>query len=387
MHSNLMQKTIVILGAGIGGIVAARELRRHLGNKHRIVLIDRSAVHSFPPSYLWVMMGWRRASAICKPLSLLEKHGIEFHHAAITSIATSPIVVETERDVFPCDYLVIALGAELAWDSIPGLTSNANTFYTLEGAERLAAKLSSFPGGRISIAIGGMPYKCPPAPYEAALLIDSYLARKGIAEYSITLHTPEPAPLSVAGPVAGSAVRQLLEQRRIELTTKANIISVDQHERRLTFHDGTSEQSDLLIIVPPHRAPAVIRAHGLCDDNGWIPVDEQTLRTRHHRVYAIGDVTTIATANGFAIPKAGVFALAQAEVIAHNIAREIHQSGTAKEFTGTGFCFLETGNGRAGYVSGNFFAKPSPSVTLHEPSVGYHWAKVVFEKYWLWRWF
>ena len=155
----------------------------------------------------------------------------------------------------------------------------------------------------------------------------------------------------------------------------------------MTFENGLTASFDLLIAIPPHQVPQVVTSAKLTNDSGWIPVDERTLRTPQSNVFAIGDVTTIPLASGFTLPKAGVFALNQAEVVAHNIAAEINGRVVHREFSGDGYCFLETGNGRAGYISGNFFAKPSPLASFYEPSVKYHWAKVVFEKYWLWRWF
>ncbi len=380
----MASKTIVILGGGIGGIVAARELRRHLERRHRIVLIDRNATHSFPPSYLWVIVGWRKPEAISRPLSLLANHGIEFRQADVTRIDTEKRQIETQQEKIPYDHLVIALGAELSGSTVPGYSQSAETFYTLEGATRLRRKLEEFRGGRISIVIAELPYKCPPAPYEAALLIESYFARKGIS-VKISVHTPESSPLSVAGPGGSSALRQLLESRRIRLFTKRKLAAVE--DGGLRFEDGSQAGYDLIIGVPPHTVPDVILRSGLAGDSGWIPVDERTLRTREKDAYALGDVTVITLPNGSALPKAGVFAYNQAEIVAHNIATEINGHGIFKKFVGNGYCFLETGNGRAGYITGNFFAKPGPEVTMHEPSVAYHWGKVTFEKYWLWRWF
>ncbi|MBI3364569.1 MAG: NAD(P)/FAD-dependent oxidoreductase [Ignavibacteriae bacterium] len=383
----MTNKTILILGGGIGGIVTARELRRHLGAQHRIIIVDKSAIHSFPPSYLWVMLGWRKPSAIQKPLSLLEKHGIEFHHAAVHEIDPERKVVRTDRTILNYDYLVVTLGAELTAKAVPGLAETSHSFYTLEQAETLSRLIPQFSEGKIAILIAGAPYKCPPAPYEAALLLESYFSRRGTNGVEIQLFTPEPSPLAVAGPDAGMMLRKILEQRGIVVETKKKIASVDASNKQLMFEDGSSARFDLLIAIPPHRVPEVVRAAHLVDESGWIPVDEHTLRTHYPDVYALGDVTTIALPNGFALPKAGVFAAGQAEVVALNIARELHNGGASKEFKGHGFCFLETGNGRAGYINGNFYTKPSPTVTFHEPSVTYHWGKVVFEKYWLWRWF
>ena len=383
----MAEKTILILGGGVGGIVAARELRRHLGSNHRIILIDRSDVFSFPPSYLWVMIGWRKPASIQKPLVLLEKHGIEFRHECIQAIHPEQRTVATDRGDYRYDYLVIALGADLEPQSIPGLPETAHSFYTLDQAEELSRILPDFSGGTISIVIAGIPYKCPPAPYEAALLLEAYFSRRSTRKCTLELYTPEDIPLAVAGPEAGRIVEELLRQRGISLHARHTLASVDTTRHQMLFDDGSSARFDLLIAVPPHRAPGLVQAARLTNESGWIQVDRQTLRKQGSDIFALGDVSTILLSNGLALPKTGVFAASQAEIVAHTIAREIHNAGPRKEFDGTGYCFLETGNGRAGYISGSFFAAPQPRVTLHEPSVTYHWGKVVFERYWLWRWF
>jgi sulfide:quinone oxidoreductase len=384
--SSMSNSTIVILGAGIGGIVTARELRRHLGPKHRIVVVDRSAVHSFPPSYLWVMIGWRKAPAIQRPLSFLEKYGIEFHQGSIERIDTNRGLVTTDRETLEYDYLVVALGAENSPQLVPGHESS-HSFYTLEGAEKLAAIVPTInDGDSIAIVVASVPHTYPPAPYEAAFLLESYLTRKSIRNSSITIHTPEAEPFMVAGPLAGQSLRSLMKQRGIGLETARSVSRILPEQHCLEFTDGSTAAADLTILVPPHRPPDVIRASTLASDEGWIPVDQRTLCTNHERVFAVGDTATIPLANGHSLPKTATIALHEAEVVAQNIAAEITGGGLRKEFAGNGYCFVETGNGRAGYIAGSFLTHPSPTVTVHEPNVTFHWGKVVFEKYWLWRW-
>jgi sulfide:quinone oxidoreductase len=158
-------------------------------------------------------------------------------------------------------------------------------------------------------------------------------------------------------------------------------------ERRISFADGASAQFDLLAYVPPHRAPQVVRDAGMCGESGWVPVDRGTLATQFPGVFAIGDVTGIMlTSIGKPLPKAGVFAHYEAEVVAHNIARELTGNGAEQRFTGDGSCFLETGDGRAAFGSGNFYADPAPQIRLRAPSTFLHLGKVAAEKWWLYRW-
>ena len=388
------EKTIVVLGGGIGGIVAARELRRHLGKQHRIIIIEKSAVHSLPSSYLWVMLGWRAPEAIQKPLSLLNKHGIEIQNTTVREIEINKNRVKTDSSTVPYDYLVIALGADIAPHDLQGISGPLHTFYTLDGAKRLHSSLQTFSGGRIAIVVSQFPHKCPPAPYEAALLLESFFSRKDSppsekpqVECRIELYTPEPFPLAATGSTVGQAVTTLLEQRDIGYHPAHTIRSIDAEKKHLLFENNVREDFNLCIVVPPHAAPEVVRASGLADATGWIPVDARSMQTRHPNVFALGDVSSILLPHGGALPKIGGIAQNEAEVIAHNIACEILQHGMKKEFAGTGFYFLETGLGKAGYLHAKFFETPSPKAEFREPSVTYHWAKVVAEKYWLWRWF
>jgi sulfide:quinone oxidoreductase len=160
---------------------------------------------------------------------------------------------------------------------------------------------------------------------------------------------------------------------------------VDASRRRIEFANGAAAEFDLLAYVPPHVAPTVVREAGLCDASGWIPVDRETLETRFPGVYALGDVAGIRlTSIGRPLPKAGVLAHHQAEVVAHNVAAAIAGSAARKRFGGEGSCFIETGRGRAGFGSGNFYAEPAPRIRLRSPSALLHWGKIAYEKYWLW---
>jgi sulfide:quinone oxidoreductase len=231
-------------------------------------------------------------------------------------------------------------------------------------------------------------YKCPAAPYEAAMLIDAHLRRRGLGDRTgIDLYAAEPGPLGVAGPEVSAGVRQMVEAKGIAYHPEHQVTRVDPSERRLTFANGATADFDLLAYVPPHRAPEVVGRSGLVDDTGWIPVDRDTLQTRFPGVYAIGDVTNIPLKVGKPLPKAGVFAEREAMVVAHNIAREITDGGEPDSYDGHGECFVETGEGKAGFGRGNFYAEPTPQVKLHPVGRRWHLSKVLFEKTWLRRWF
>lgn len=385
-----MPETIVILGGGIGGQVAANELRRSLSRDHRIILIEKHARHAFAPSFLWLMTGDRRPEQITCNIRDLLAPGIDIIDAEVRRIDTGARRVETSDRAFTYDYLIIALGAELAPEAIPGLAEGAHGFYTLDGAVRLRRALEPFRGGTIALVVSALPYKCPGAPHEAAMLVADFFHRRGLRDkVEIHLFTPEPQPMPVAGPLLGNAVRRMLEDRRVLFHPLHKLNAVEPNARELLFEGKPPARYDLLVAIPPHHGPALVRDAGLTNEAGWIPVDPRTLATRHPRVYALGDVTAIPIPGRWKadvplmLPKAGVFAHAQALVVAHRIAAEVADLEATDVFAGEGFCMLEAGGHAAGVAYGNFYAEPSPRVEVRDIGRSWHLGKVLYEKWWL----
>jgi len=383
-----MGKTVLVLGGGIGGVVAASRLRKLLGREHRVVLVERGADHLFQPSLLWLMLGWRTPDQIRRPIARLARRGIEVVRGNVERIdpARRAVVVNGQEQI--ADYLVISLGAELAPETIPGLVQAGHNLYSLAGAQAMSAARANFQRGRLVLLVSAMPFKCPAAPYEAAMLLEDDCRRRGVrAAVSIDVYTPEPGPMPVAGPEVSKQVRQMIESKGIVYHPEHSVTQVDAGKKRITFANGASAEFDLLVYVPPHRAPQVVKEAGLLGPSGWVTVDRATLATSFAGVFAIGDVTGIPLAIGKPLPKAGVFAHGQAEVVARNIAAEINAAPASARYLGHGECFLETGAGRAGMGSGNFYAEPTPQIALRPAGRILHLGKLLYEKFWLYRWF
>lgn len=380
--------SILVLGGGIGGIVAARRLRARLPTRHRVVLIEREVSHVYSPSLIWLMVGRRTAEAISRPLANLARRGIEVVRGAIEKIDPHTKTVSVNGETYAGDYIVVALGAEYASSTVPGLNAAGYNFYTLGGASGLRDARLRFKRGRVVVLVSSVPFKCPAAPYEAAMLLDADFRRRGIrTDVDIALYTPEPGPMPVAGAEVSARLRGLLERKHIAYHPGHAVTEVDTVNHRIRFSERAESSFNLLAYVPPHRAPAVVQAAGLADTGGWIAVNRDTLETKFPGVYAIGDVTGIPLAIGKPLPKAGVLAHGEAEVVADNIVCAIAGRGTPKRFSGDGACFIETGHGRAGFGSGNFFAEPAPRIRLRAPGFFHHLLKIAVEKYWLYRWF
>ena len=374
-------KTIVILGGGFGGLSAANELRKKFSSEHKIILIERKKSFSMGLSNLWLITGERQHPSQGEhALASLKKKGIEYLNEEIVSISPSERRVETSSSSLHADYLVIALGAELAPQDIKGLQEAAYNFYDSNEAYKVQNALQQFSKGTIAILITRTPFKCPAAPYEAAFLIDSFLRNKKVRRrVNIKLYTPEPQPMPVAGIDVGNAVVKMLQERNIDYFPEHNVLKIDASSKRVLFEVDEAE-FDMLLGVPPHVAPPVVRKADLLGPTGWIPVDPKTLQTRFLNVYAIGDVTTIKLANGMFLPKAGVFAENQAKVVAEKIFADVGGESSPTMFSGEGYCYLEVGNGMAAYGVGNFFATPSPAVRLENPSMQYRKEKEDFER-------
>lgn len=379
---------IIILGGGIGGIVAARKLRQRLGSEHRIVVVDRSADHLFQSSLLWMMVGDRREDQIQRPLVRLERHGIDFLHDEVVEIDPEHRRVRTRGSTLDFDYLVVALGARTVPESIEGSADMAHDLYSVEGSRSIEASLDAFRGGKVGVLVTSMPFKCPAAPYEAAFLVESFLRAKGVRDRSeVHVYTPEHQPMPVAAATLGASIVQMLQARGIQYHPLFTFQKMHPETREIVAADGRAETVDLLIAVPPHEAPEVVRSSGLLGVSGWIHVDPGTLRTEHDGVFAIGDVTTVRLPSGKSLPKAGVFAHGEAEVVARGIANEIRGLEKRATYDGKGYCWIEIGDGRAGFAGGGFYADPEPQIRMARPGRFWHWGKVAFEKWWLRRWF
>ena len=383
-------QTIAILGGGVGGIVCANELRRLISDEHRVVLVEKDRDHAFAPSFLWLMTGARKPEEVTRPLTRLVRPGVEVMHAEAQEIDLDAGRIETTARDIIYDYLVVALGAELAPGEVQGLSESAYDFYTFDGAIRLCDALQGFLTGTVAVVVSALPYKCPAAPYEGAMLIADCLRRRGLqGKTEVQVFTPEPQPMPVAGPAMGHTVAQALLTRGITLHPLHRLTSVDPEAKALSFEARDRVQYDLLVAVPPHRGPRLVREAGLANEAGWVPVDAATLVTERDNVYALGDVTTIELPGRWQreipllLPKAGVFAHAQALTVARRIAARLRGGQGADTFSGGGYCALEAGAGEAGLAYGDFYAEPAPRVEMREVGSAWHLGKVLYEQWWL----
>jgi sulfide:quinone oxidoreductase len=376
-----MKKRIVILGAGIGGISVATELSKRLGTQHEITLVDKDDVYRFSPSYLWVIVGKRDLDAISIPIANVARKGILFVQGAVEKIDPESKVVRVNGEDIQADVLVIALGAETTMEGLENIEKYGHNLYTGEGAKAISETRQSARGKGVAIVVSSMPFKCPAAPYEAAMLLQSDLGGAK-TKTTVSIYTPEPGPLPVTGEVVSKKFEAMLAHKAIPYFPK-HAVNNDSTFNTLAFENGVTAQYDYLVYIPKHRAPGVLVDCGLAQPNAWVPVDRHTLATKFDDVYVLGDAAGIPLKNGKALPKAGMFANAQGKVVAENIAAKLAGRSPSASFDGNGACFVEMGSGIASKGAGNFYAEPNPEVKMAFPSPFNHWAKVILEKYWL----
>jgi sulfide:quinone oxidoreductase len=351
----------VILGAGFGGLELATELSEALGDEVDVALIDESDAFVFGYSKLDVMFGRTTLDDVRLPYRDIAKPGVRFLQETITAIDPQARRVTTDAGVHEADVLIVALGADYDLDATPGLAEAGNEFYSVAGAERLAEVLPGFTRGRAIIGVCGTPFKCPPAPSEAALLLHDYLSARGVreaCEISFVIPFGTPVPPS---PDTSEALVAAFAERGIEFVPGRRVASLDAGRSVAVLDDGSEMPFDLFLGVPKHRAPDVVIASGMTED-GYVPVSSSTLETRYPGVYAIGDVATVG------VPKAGVFAEGAARVVAASLAATLLGSEPPDAYGGRGSCYIEFGGGRVGRVDVDFLSGPKPTGTFREPS-------------------
>lgn len=376
---------VLILGGGFGGLAAAHELGALLPDDEIVLVSDRDTFY-MGFAKLWDLAGVRPLAEGTVALSHLESRGVQFHHAEITGLYPQSRRVQTSKGELSGDALLVALGAGpspahrrlLAGDAAFDLYDGDQ----LPGIHRALGQIES---GTVLVSILGAPFKCPPAPFEAALIVDESLRRRGVRDaVEVAISTPAPMTLPVAGPDASQYLALQLGDRNIQLLTEHKVVGVEPDRRAVQFAGGGELGFGVLLGVPANVVPEVLGACGMAGPSGWIEPDPLSLATSFERVYAVGDCTSIPAGPGM-LPKAGVFAASQGRVAARNIAADLG-AGERTEFDGKGFCFLELPGRKVAYVEGDWYATPKPRVHLSEADAEQFRRKQEYERARLAEW-
>jgi sulfide:quinone oxidoreductase len=371
---------IVVLGAGFGGLELCTTLSEAVGDRVDVTLIDKSDAFVFGFSKLDVMFGRTTPDAVRLAYRDIAKPGVRILQETITAIDPEARRVTTDAGVHEADVLVLALGADYDMDATPGLAEGGNEFYSVAGAARLAGIIPTFSRGHVVIGVCGAPFKCPPAPSECALLLHDELTARGVREhcrisYVLPLGTPVPP-----SPETSAALERELAARDIAFVPGRGVSAIEPGRGVARLDDGSELPFDLFLGVPKHRAPDVVVAGGMTED-GYVPVDPATLKTRFPGVYAVGDVATAG------VPKAGVFAEGAARVVAQTLISELYGGQPPERHLGRGTCYIEFGEGRIGSVDIDFLSGPAKTGTFKAPSAALRAEKERFGSSRRARWF
>jgi sulfide:quinone oxidoreductase len=358
-----VKRHVLILGAGFGGLELATRLSETIPDAVRVTLLDRNDAFFFGFSKLEVMLGRQSAEEVKLYYRDIAKDGVEFRQETVTAVDAAARRVTTDAGSYDADFVVVALGADYDMAATPGLEAGGHEYYTLTGAERLRDALAGFDGGRVLVSVLGQPFKCPPAPFEGSFLLHEYFTQRGIRD-SVQMSTtfPMQRPVPVTGEVS-QMFRDGLAIRGIEELPQCLVTGIDPATRIAQLASGETLPYDLFVGIPVHRAPNVLAGSGLLVD-GWVPVDQDNLRTRFPGVYALGDVCT----GPRTVPKAGIFAESAALVVADEIAAAVSDADPPPPFEASGICYAEFGAGLVGKVEVSFLRGDGPEAQRYDPS-------------------
>ena len=353
---------VVILGAGFGGLELSARLSAGFDDRIKITLNDKNEAFNIRFSKFELMFGRQGREDVNSYYRTIAKAGVEFRQELVTSIDPVSRRVVTEKGAYNADVLVVALGADYDLGATPGFAQGGHEFYSVAGALRLREVLLGVTSGNVVVAVLNEPFKCPPAPCEAAMLLDEYFSGRGTrGNIDISVISPWGIPIPASGP-ASTAILERFRARNITFVPRQGVTAIDPAAKTARLLDGTTIPYDLFLGVPVHRVPAVVQASGLAVD-GWIPVDKANLSTRFPDVYAVGDVTSAP------VPKAGIFAESAARAVAEHLIVRLRNEGTAKPYDGAGSCFIEFGDHKVGRVDADFLTGPSVVAPFTEASL------------------
>jgi sulfide:quinone oxidoreductase len=383
-------KQVLILGGGFGGLTSANLIRKSLSQEEcEITVVDKYQYFMMGLVNLWILSGSRKLEDSQVALNNLQDKGIKFLNDEITNIDPSEnrVTIKTNPNKLKYDYLVVALGAEIAPELIDGFEDNDESCFNVYDAKQvphLREKILSLKSGRVVVCIADIPYKCPPAPYEVSLLINDILVKNATREsIDLNMYVPTQIALPVAGPTMSQDVVKLLNNNHINFHPLHKLKRVSD-KKTIEFENGNKTSYDVLVMIPPHQVPKIIKDSNLLGDGDqhWINVDRFTLRTKYKNVFAIGDVTEIRFDQTTTIPKAGIFAEGEAKIVSQQIINEIKNINSKKavKFDGKGFCFMEIGDKKAGYIDTDFYNEAGPITRLDPPSGEFYQKKLDFER-------
>jgi sulfide:quinone oxidoreductase len=369
-----MPLDVVVIGGGVGGTIVANILSKKLRDGVNITVVDRQGKHFYEPGLIFAMLGGVDPADLWRPERTLLRKGIRLAINEAQAIDQKNRVVRLAHGPsLPYDYLVLAPGARLDPAAVPGFAENAHHFYNGPAALKLRDAIQHFQGGTVVLGPASIPYKCPPAPIEATLLLDAYF-KKHKTKRPVKFRYISPIGRAFTIESVSPIVEKLFEERGIELSTFFNVESIDGKAKVVHSLEGEEAPYDLLILAPPHRGAKIAQDSGLAGPGGWIPTDRKTLKVKgHDDMFAIGDATDLP------LSKAGSTAHFEAPVVADSIAADVLGHRRKLSYNGHVMCFFETGHGKGMVLNFDYDHPPK----VKHPTRLAHLEKLAFNKmYW-----
>ena len=385
-----MVKRVIVIGGGTGGTLLVNLLGRKLrsrikGGEAEVLLISDGFRHYFQPGNLDIAFRGVPPDVNSRGEPELLTPAVNFVPDPCAKINLAERTVTTQgRTTYGYDMVVLATGATPSPELIPGLKEGSFNFHASpRSSESIWERLRGFRRGKVIVAIAGLPYKYPPSPDEALFMLDDYFKRKGIRK-EVDLSFLTPYSRSYPSESIARVVDPIMEEHEVEVVPLFNVESVDPAKKQIHSRGGDEVSYDLMIGVPPHVGASVVRASGISDENGWIPVDKQTLRVKgHDDAYAIGDATDIP------ISKSGVAAHLEAKAVAETLVWELGGERAEARYNGRTDCPIELGGRRAIFVSTSYDTPVelrSPSLLRYAMKRGFarlYWSTITGNMEWL----
>ncbi len=395
---------IIILGAGIGGMPAAYDLKAKLGRDHRITVVNAVDYFQFVPSNPWLAVGWRQRDAITLPIRpALEKKGIEFVAQPVTRIDADGNALELQDGSrLAYDYLIITTGPKLAFDEVPGAGPDGHTqsICTVDHAEQAWQNYQRFlqePGPAI---IGAMPgASCFGPAYEFAFIFSKDLQRRKLRpKVPMTYVTSEPyiGHLGLGGVGdSKSMLESELRNSNIKWITNAKVTKVEAGKMFVTELDeqGQVRKEHELpftysMMLPAFRGVDPVAAvEGLCNPRGFVLIDANQRSKKYRNIFSAGvciaippvEVTPVATG----APKTGYMIESMVSAIVHNIAADLKGEPANAKGSWNAICLADMGDTGVAFVA--LPQIPPRNVNWFKKGKWVHLAKIAFEKYFLYK--
>lgn len=394
---------IVIMGAGLGGMPAAYELRALLGAEHQVTVVNPTDTFQFTPSNPWVAVGWRERAAVTLPIGpMLERKGIRFVASAVSAIDAPGNRVTLENgQALDYDYLVITTGPKLSFDEVPGAGphgGHTHSVCTVGHAEMFWAEYQKFLEAPGPIVVGAMPgASCFGPAYEFAFILDADLRRRKLRhKVPMTFVTAEPyiGHLGLGG--VGDSKSMLESELRghdIKWITSAKTTKVEPGKL------FTTQLDDLGNVLREHEVPfklsmmlpafkgvdPVAAVEGLCNPRGFVLIDEFQRSRKHRNIFSAGVCVAIPPVETTPVPsgapKTGYMIETMVTAIAHNIADELAGRPATAKGTWNAICLADMGDTGAAFVA--LPQIPPRNVNWFKKGKWVHYAKIAFEKYFM----